>query len=158
MVFLAVVTTLAWGLFFENAGDRPLTIAGDRYVTMRLNVDREAPLDPGNTEAQEAHRRLLRSLYERFAERVAAEPGVRGIGFGSRLPGMNHLQTPIELDGTGRVQMVRNVTVSSDLLSTLQARLVGGTHIYSTLMRRRAVTWPSSIARSPARCSAAATR
>jgi putative ABC transport system permease protein len=126
VVFLAVVTTLAWGLFFQNAGDRPLTIAGDRYVTMRLNVDREAPLDPGNTEAQEAHRRLLRSLYERFAERVAAEPGVRGIGFGSRLPSMNHLLAPVELDGTGRVQMVRNVMVSPDLLSTLQARLVAG--------------------------------
>ena len=126
VVFLAVVTTLAWGLFFQNVGDRPLTIAGDRYVTMRLNVDREAPLDPANTEAQEAHRRLLRSLYERFAERVTAEPGVRGIGFGSRLPGMNHLPLPIELDGTGRTLMVRNVTVSPDLLSTLQARLVAG--------------------------------
>ena len=126
VVFLAVVTTLAWGLFFQNAGDRPLTIAGNRYVTMRLNVDREAPLDPGNTEAQEAHRRLLRSLYERFAERVVAEPGVRGIGFGSRLPSMNHLLAPIELDGSGRVQMVRSVMVSPGLLSTLQARLVAG--------------------------------
>ncbi len=126
VVFLAVVTTMAWGLFFQNAGDRPLTIAGDRYVTMRLDLDREAPLDPANTEAQEAHRRRLRSLYERFAERVAAEPGVRGIGFGSRLPGMNHLQTPIEIDGTARVQAVRHVSVSPDLLSTLQARLVAG--------------------------------
>jgi predicted permease len=127
VVFLAVVATLAWGLFFENAGDRPLTIPGDRVVTMRLNVDREAPLDPRDTRALEAHNRELRSLYERFAERVGAEPGVRGIGFGSRLPGMNHLQAPIELED-GRQQMVRNVNVSPDLLSTLQARLVAGRH------------------------------
>lgn len=126
VVFLAVITTLAWGLFFQNAGDRALTIPGERYVTMRLNVDREAPVGPANTEAQDAHRRQLRSIYERFAERVAAEPGVGGIGFGSRLPGMDHLQAPIELEGAGRVQMVRYATVSPDLLSTLQARLVAG--------------------------------
>ncbi len=126
VVFLAVITTLAWGLFFENAGDRALTIPGDRYVTMRLNVDREAPLDVADPAAQEAHRRQLRSLYERFAERVTAEPGVLGIGFGSRLPGMNHLSTLIGIDGAGRVQMVRDVTVSPDFLSTLQARLIAG--------------------------------
>jgi hypothetical protein len=65
-------------------------------------------------------------LYERFSARVAAEPGVNGIGFGSRLPGMNHLQTPIELDGMGGLQFVRHVNVSPDLLPTLQARLVAG--------------------------------
>ena len=130
VVFLAVVTTLGWGLFFQNVGERALTIPAEEYVVTRLNVDRDLPPDAQDIEAREQYRRQLRHLAERFAERVTAEPGIHGIGFGSRVAGMNHFALPIAVDGAPPAAelelFVRTATVSPSLLTTLQARLVEG--------------------------------
>lgn len=130
VVFMALTATLAWGLYFQNAGERPLTFAAERYVAWRMNLDRE--IAPGAVEASrdQEHRRRLRQSYERFAERLAAEPGVRGVGFASRLPGMNLTSIPIEIDGVEAPPagglLVRTASVSPNLLSSLQAQLVAG--------------------------------
>jgi hypothetical protein len=131
VVFLAVVTTLFWGLIFQNAGERALTIPADRYVVARLNTDRDIAPEASNTEADAQYRRRLRMFADRFAERLAAEPGVLGSGFGSRLPGMNHIETAIEVDGGDalpgdRGVFVRTAAISPGLLPALQARLVEG--------------------------------
>jgi predicted permease len=132
VVFIALATTLGWGLYFQNAGDRQLTIAGDRYVVFRMNVDREiAPGAVVQARQDQQHRRRLRDVYERFAGRLASEPGIRGVGFASRLPGMHLTSIPIEIDGMeaaardGMTQ-VRAAPVSPGLLPLLQARLVAG--------------------------------
>jgi putative ABC transport system permease protein len=131
VVFLSLVVTLAWGLFFNNAGDRQLTIPGDEFVVARVNVDRDVVPGAPDPDREQQHRRELRGLYERLAERLAAEPGVAGVGYGSRLPGMNHLSLPIELEGGEAAGadgglLVRSASISPDLLPTLGARLTAG--------------------------------
>jgi predicted permease len=131
VVFLSVAVTLAWGLLFNNAGERPLTIPGDQFVVARVNVDRDVMPGAPDPETEQRHRRELRRLYERLAERLAAEPGVAGVGYGSRLPGMNHLSLPIELEGGDPAGadgglLVRTASISPDLLPTLGARLTAG--------------------------------
>jgi len=100
VVFLAIVGTLGWGLYFQNAGDRALTFPGAEYVVMRLNMDREASNASADAAEEDARFRMrLQTLYGEFARRLGAEPGVAGVTYAARLPGTNQLEMRAEVDG-----------------------------------------------------------
>lgn len=132
VVFLAVTGTLGWGLYFQNAGDRKLTFPADQYLVMRLNVDHEASTPAGSLDDEALYRRRLRTLYDDFARRLAAEPTVIGVTYGTRLPGMNHFMLPIEVDGLAGPAVpdegvfVRTAATAVNLLPTFNARLIAG--------------------------------
>ena len=130
VIFLAVTGTLGWGLFFQNAGDRDLTFRADRYVVLRLNMDREVPNGPANDPEDDARfRRQLGGRFDDFARRVTAEPAVRGISYGSRVPGMNHLLLSIEVEGLAVPDegvIVKTASTGVDLLTTFNATVVAG--------------------------------
>ncbi|MDP2055515.1 MAG: ABC transporter permease [Acidobacteriota bacterium] len=130
VVFLAVTGTLGWGLFFQNAGDRELTFRADQYVVMRLNMDRELPNGPATDPEEDARfRRRLGARYDDFARRATAEPAVRGISYGSRVPGMNHLSLPIEVEGLAVPDegvIVKTAATGVRLLTTFNATVVAG--------------------------------
>jgi putative ABC transport system permease protein len=71
--------------------------AAEEYLSVRLETDREtAPDTPAETS-----RTRLRTTYRELERRLAAEAGVRGVTFGSRLPGMYHPWRRIEVDAGG---------------------------------------------------------
>jgi putative ABC transport system permease protein len=69
------------------------------YLSARLQIDREhAPGAPIEATEQAFHSRLRRT-YAELERRLIAEPGVAGVTFADRLPGTQHPQWRIEVDG-----------------------------------------------------------
>jgi putative ABC transport system permease protein len=132
VIFLAVTTTVGRGLYFQNAGKRELMFPAQQYAVMRLNIDREPSGAAPDPEVEARYRQRLGSLYDDFAQRLAADPAVTGVTYGSRLPGMNHIMLPIEVDGLPAPTapegglFVRTASVGVNMLPTFGARVVAG--------------------------------
>jgi putative ABC transport system permease protein len=132
VIFLAVTATVGRGLYFQNAGKRELMFPAQQYVVMRLNIDREPSGAAPDPEVEARYRQRLGSLYDDFAQRLAADPAVTGVTYGSRVPGMNHVMLPVEVDGLPAFAapegglFVRTASVGVNMLPTFGAKVVAG--------------------------------
>jgi predicted permease len=119
MVFVAIVGTLGWGIYFGNAGDRALNFPAAQYLSLRLAFDHEAP-------------QLFRARFDQFAERVNAEPGVAAITYGTHLPGMDLGEMILEVEGMPELRAnndppyVRAANTAINYFATFQAPIVAG--------------------------------
>ncbi len=93
MIGQVAVTVILLPMAMEGASeafrDRVIRsrFPGNTYLTVRLELDESIGAARTDEDtAPEASRR--RRLYEEFAQRVAAEPGVMAVGFADRLPGL----------------------------------------------------------------------
>lgn len=76
-----------------------LGFSSERYLSARIEVDREsapgAPIDA----TEQAFRSRLRRVYADLERRVTSEPEVAGLTFADRLPGTGHPRWLIEVEG-----------------------------------------------------------
>jgi hypothetical protein len=70
-----------------------------RYLSARLEVDREGAPGVAMDATEGAFRSRLRRIYSQLEQRVLSEPGVAGLTFADRLPGTGHPHSWIEVDG-----------------------------------------------------------
>lgn len=96
VIVLQVAITLAFPAtaflfhrYVHQIRNLDLGFAAEEYLSVRLAVD-----DP--PEGTDAVR--LPSAHRALKERLAADPGVRGVTFADRLPGDAHPRPPIEID------------------------------------------------------------
>ncbi|MHB1193998.1 MAG: ABC transporter permease [Longimicrobiales bacterium] len=71
----------------------------DEYVTAQLGRDPAVP--PRTPEERSEFRELSGQLFEEVRDRIATDPGVRGVALASGLSGLNHIGSPIEYVGDG---------------------------------------------------------
>ncbi|CAA9345652.1 MAG: Acidobacterial duplicated orphan permease (function unknown), partial [uncultured Gemmatimonadetes bacterium] len=94
--------------------------AAGAYVAMRLDTD--AP-------DSAAHSARLAPALERLRQRVATEPGVRGVTFAARLPRDSYSQRRIELDapaGATPPVVVSTASVDPSYFDVLEAPILSG--------------------------------
>jgi predicted permease len=80
----------AMGIAHESWRDRVIRdkFPAEEYLAVRAAVDPEATWTSGAEETASAFEARLDRLYREFERRVAQEPGVLGVTFADRLPGM----------------------------------------------------------------------
>ena len=130
VIFLAIVGTLGWGLYFGNGGNRQVNFAASQYVGARLTMDRDATTAPAGDQDDIQFRDRFRTLFTRFADRVAAEPGVAAVTYGAHFPNTNLVEMPVEVDGVPLAEVgqraVQTTSIAPDFLDTFAAPIVAG--------------------------------
>jgi putative ABC transport system permease protein len=133
VIFLAIVGMLGWSAYISNGGERSRNFPVTEYIAVRLTLDRAAAETSADAaQAQAEYRHRFRTTYGELARRLAAEPGVAGVTFGTRLPGMNHQEMPIEVDGAafgtsaGGGPRVRTTHVGVNFVDVFQALMIAG--------------------------------
>ena len=128
VIFLSIIGTVGWGLYFGNAGNRQVNFHASQYVGARLTMDREATIPADEDDV--LFRRRFRALFTQFADRVASEPGVAAVTFGAHYPNSNLTEMPVEVDGVPLAAVgeraVQTTSVATDFLETFDAPLVAG--------------------------------
>ena len=125
VIFLCIVGSLAWGVYSGNAGASKLAFAGQQFIAVRVGMD-------GDATADQAFRNRFRATYEELERRLLTEPGVTGVTFASRLPGMGSRELHIEVDGmaahTGPEggPRIRTAGIDVNLPRTLGTPIVSG--------------------------------
>ncbi len=94
--FLSVVGVLGWKGILSRELDPGIPTA--EYLTASLRMPYAPPGDAPEAERRAFAERFGR-IQEEIARRLAAEPGVRGVVFADRLPGMDHPSRRIEIEG-----------------------------------------------------------
>lgn len=112
--------------------------AAERYLSLRLEMDREATDGAGDAGARRA---LLAKRYGEMERRLEAEPGIEGVTFAALLPRMDHPQRRVEVEGApadaaarpctggagaGQTGCVSSVAVAPDYLEVLEAPVLAG--------------------------------
>ena len=96
VAFLPIAVSLAGSAF----GSRAATgFPADETVTAQLGRDPVVP--PRTPEERAEFLETSRRLFEEVRDRIAADPGVRGVALASGLSGMNHILSPLEFVGDG---------------------------------------------------------
>ena len=111
-------------LFFQQQESRRIRshdvgFAAENYLTMQLDTD---------AADSAAHSARMAPALERLRQRVAAEPGVRGVAFADRLPLNSYSQRRIEVDApTGAAQEIVTVaSIDPSYFSVLEAPVLAG--------------------------------
>lgn len=88
----------AIGISSETVRDYRLraSFPSAQYLTFEMQLDRENTADGSIALADEAHDARLTAVYGDLERRLAEEPGVGAITFGTRLPGMSHPTRVVE--------------------------------------------------------------
>ena len=132
VVLLSVVGTLGWGLYFQNGGNRELRVPAHEYIVARLNFDRDSSTEAPTEDEQRRYRQRLRLMYDEFAGRLRTENRVRSVTYASRLPAMNHLELPVQVEGVtghdlpGGSTFVRTTSIDVRYFDAFPTRLVAG--------------------------------
>jgi hypothetical protein len=133
VVFVAIVGILGWAAYVSNGGERPRYFPDIEYVGMQLLLERapattaaaanaDAKADAAAAAAAKAaaaaeRGRRVRSVHDELARRLAAEPGIAGVTYASRLPGTNQEETRVEIDdGSGAAEAVDNKAVDDEVV------------------------------------------
>lgn len=133
-LFLAVVALLAWTAYGANGGDRARQFPDTDYVSAQLTLERPSTDVSADTkQAQAAYARRLGATYTELARRLAAEPGMTGVTYAARLPGMNHQTMRIEIDGASRpppttdaTPRVRTTRIGVNFVEVFRTPIVAG--------------------------------
>ena len=133
VIFVAIVGVLGWSAYVTNGGDCPRRFPAADYVAIRLMLDPvSTPAAVSQEAAEQEHRARFRTTYGELVRRLKADPGVAGLTYGSRLPGMNHYELRVEVDGASAgpagntSALVRTASIGVDYLETFQAPIVSG--------------------------------
>jgi len=94
--FLSVVGVLGWKGILSRALDPGIPTA--EYLAASLRMP-DAPAGDVPEAERRAFTERFGRIQEEIARRLAAEPGVRGVVFADRLPGMDHPSRRIEIEG-----------------------------------------------------------
>ena len=129
VIFLAIVGTLAWGLYFGNGGNRQVTFPASQFVGVRLTMDQDAAA-PTDARDDAAFRNRFRALFTQFTDRVAAEPGVTAVTYGAHFPNTNLREMPVEVEGEALPPIgqraVQATVVARDYFEAFEAPIVAG--------------------------------
>jgi predicted permease len=132
VIFLSVVGLLGWSAWVTNGGERARSFPASNYVALRLGLERTDPETATSPEHAEAQfRTRLRATYAELARRLAADPSISGVTYGSRLPGMNFRETQLEIEGQQSVtplygQVVRGAFVGVNYFDAFHAPFAAG--------------------------------
>ena len=130
MIFLAIVATMGWGVYFRNGGDRDVNYPSREYVGARLTLDRDPPALAQEAAADdERFRARFATLHREFIDRLAAQPGVIGVTYAAHLPGTNLEEMAFELEGADRAgdaPYVQTTRVAVNFFDTFQAPIIAG--------------------------------
>ena len=124
VIFLCIVGAVGWGVWFGKGGITPLAFPGEEFISVRVGMDGDATADAG-------YRNRFRNTFDELERRVAAEPGVVGVTYATRLPGMTGRMLGLEVEGgthtgpDGRLR-AQSSAIDVDLLATFGAPLVAG--------------------------------
>jgi putative ABC transport system permease protein len=131
VIFLAVVGLLGWSAYVTNGGDRDRNFSANEYVVVRLALERADFESVSPDQADAAYRNQLRSTYADLAQRLAADPSIAGVTYGTRLPGMNFREMFVEIEGRQAVtpsygQFLHGASVGVNYFDAFNASLVSG--------------------------------
>lgn len=130
VIFLSIVGTVGWGLYFSDGGNRQVNFASTQYVGGRITMDREASMAPPGDGDDAQFRNRFRTLLTQFADRVRSEPGVSAITFGAHYPNTNLTELPVEVDGVPLAAVgeraVQTTSIAPDFLEAFEAPIVAG--------------------------------
>jgi predicted permease len=100
-------------------------IQADQFLSAELRIPR---VDPGAEETAMGQSESVRlgATQEALARRLAAEPGVGGMAVGSALPGMDHPNRWIEVEGDVPRQKVRTARVDVGFFDALDQPILRG--------------------------------
>lgn len=130
VIFLAIVGTLGWGLFFGNGGNRQVNFPASQFVGVRLTMDQDAAAAPTDERDDAPFRNRFRALFTQFADRVSAEPGVAAMTYGAHFPNTNLREMPVEVDGVALAPVgqraVQTTSIAPGFFDTLDAPIVAG--------------------------------
>lgn len=117
VIFLSIVGVLGWGLFFQNLGDRAVNFAAAKYLSLRVTID---------PEAQDA----FGAAFQRFTDRLAAEPGVLAVTYSAHLPGTNQGEMRVNVDGdtvqAASAPWVQRTSTAVNFFEAYDAPIVSG--------------------------------
>jgi predicted permease len=127
VVFLALVGMLGWTAYVTHGGQRERTFATSEYVSARVFLDRSAE-EISADDAAAQYRAQMRARFAELSRRLAAEPAIQSVAYGTRIPGMNFLNQRVEIDGRAAadVAAVRTAEVGVNYLDTFHATLLSG--------------------------------
>jgi predicted permease len=105
--------------------------ASDEILTVRLQLDREDVAYEGGDSVRTAFANRYEAIYDELAHRVVAEPEVQQMTFGNALPGMNHRNAAVEVDGltaldSTALERVYLARVGAGFFDALNVPLVSG--------------------------------
>jgi predicted permease len=156
-VALAVVCIPpAWGIGYESWRDREVRsrFPGDRYLAVRVEVEREAASTPLGEEPEAAVAARVNRLYRELERRFTQEPGVAAVTFADRLPGMGVAVRRAEVDvlpgaPPREVPMLWTAAVGPRFFETFDIPIVAGRdfHDADRLIHGRAVLVNEAFAR-----------
>jgi putative ABC transport system permease protein len=135
VIFLAIVAMLGWAAYISNGGERLRHFPATEYVAVRLLLDRPATDSSAEAARVEAdYGRRLGATYDELARRLAAEPAVAGVTYGTRLPGMTQLEAIVDVEGESFIssvsgkpgRRVRMAQVGVNFADVFQAPMVAG--------------------------------
>jgi len=128
VIFLSIVGTLGWGLYFSNGGNRQVNFASTQYAGARITMDHEGTAEADRDDAR--FRSRFRTLFTQFADRVASEPGVTAFTFGAHYPNTNLTEMPVDIDGVPLAaageRAVQTTSIATDFLEAFEAPIVAG--------------------------------
>jgi len=109
-------------------------VPADEYLTLRLEMDREAPDGARADSSRAAFLAQFRRTYGELSRRLAAEPGVAAVAFAERLPRMYHPHRLTEVDAGGAAPLnpewpgyrVSSARVGPGFFDAFEAPLLAG--------------------------------
>jgi len=127
VIFLAIVGVLGWSAYVTNGGERTRNFATGEYLSTRLFLDR-TPGEIASDDSGEQYRAQMQKTFTELSRRLAAEPGIAAVTYGTRVPGMKFLYTPLDIDGRTSAEQtfIRAAQVGVNYLETFQTSLVSG--------------------------------
>lgn len=102
----------------------------EEYLSARLEMELEQP--PADSAASAAFFSEFQATYRELQRRLLADPQISRVTFASRVPGMDHVQPRIDVDGGESVpggateQRVNTTSVDVDFFDALGAEIVAG--------------------------------
>jgi putative ABC transport system permease protein len=131
VVFLLGVVSVGWNLWASGHRGAVTSFPREQYVSVRIEVDREA--SPSSANAAEAERRIrFRQIYQELEQRLLAEPDVAGVTYAAAFPGMSHGEFWVEFQdyepakSATRPLWVRTTTVAENFFEALDIPVVAG--------------------------------
>jgi putative ABC transport system permease protein len=132
----ATLTFPAASFFFHRwvvgGQSRDVGFSAATYLSARLQIDRDSAPGVPIDATEQAFRSRLRRTYAELERRVMAEPGAAGLTFADRLPGTEHPQWRIEVDGaeaattSGLGHPVSSASVAPNFFDVVGAPILSG--------------------------------
>ncbi|MHB1194647.1 MAG: ABC transporter permease [Longimicrobiales bacterium] len=127
---VGVALGLANRMMDRRAADALAGIPAEEYLAVEVRMPVDETRRGGAAEGRQVTQRLAATQLA-LAERLSAEPGVRGVAVADALPRMDHRAQPFEVDGmespaNSPTRWVRTVRVDVDFFDALSKPILAG--------------------------------